>query len=467
MLSKKNKKFFFIGIGGTGMTPLAILLKKNNYHVAGSDKSNNDNVKTLLSLGVSVFNQHNPKNIHSSDVVVLSSAIKDNNVEKQEAIKLEKKIIHRSDLLKEFINKRNSITIAGTHGKTTTSSLVEHLLNSHEKNSIAILGGISLSYHHYYDLNTCKFFVAEADESDGTFLKYKPSVAIITNIERDHLDYFETYEKIIEHFEKHIANIKKDGILIYNQMDRTCVKLASQFKGAKVSFGLDPTAQIYASNIEKEGTKTTFLLNTPTKKVKSSIKILGNHNILNALSAIALSWALKHNSENTLKALKNFKGIKRRLELIYDGPRLKIYDDYAHNPGKIQASLKALKSHFPNDNLVVLFQPHRFSRMNTMYHNFIESFNDCDLVLVFPTFCAGEKGSSENYSTKKIATDIQRRCHKKTKPVYNVKEALEIIFHEVKKNTIISSLGAGDIGEIAYQLREHLKCKTSLLDKPF
>lgn len=463
MLLKKNNKIFFIGIGGSGMAPLALLLKKNGFCVTGSDQAKSLNTKKLKNLGVPVFLEHAPSNIKDCNFIVLSSAITDDNVEKQEAIRLKKILLHRSDILKELINNNPSITVVGTHGKTTTSALIEENLNAGSlKKSIAILGGTNLSSQNYSDLEDFNFLVAEADESDGTFLKYKPDITVLTNIEKDHLDYYSSYLSIQEHFSKHLKNLKNLKILIYNEGDKASRNLAKKFSGYKLSFGLNQKATIYASQIKAKGEQTNFILHTQTKEYSVNLPLLGKHNILNALASFCVSIILKQDLLQSIAALTHFKGIKRRLELIYKDEKLTFYDDYAHNPGKVAAAIEALKKHFPEHKIIILFEPHRFSRLTALYEDFVKALHLSDFTLVFPVFCAGEQQQPESYTHEDLAKGIRASCHKPAEAVYNIKEACEKLHKEITQKTIISSLGAGDISKIAHQIRENIKCKNSL-----
>jgi|GEM_PF-6448623 len=467
ILLKKNSRFFFIGIGGSGMFPLACLLKKNGYFVGGSDPQKNPYTEKLEKLGVPVFATHAKENIETYDVIIYSSAISIKNPELKKAQEEKKETLHRSDLLKHFVNELPSVTVVGTHGKTTTTSLVEEALNSspYEKNSIAIVGGTNLSSKNYFDLNNCRFFIAEADESDGSFLKYKPDITLITNIEKDHLDYFKNFDAILQHFEKHVSNLKGLKILVYNNDEPSCAVLARRYPWEKISFGLTKEASIYATNIEANGKKTHFIITTPTKSYKVTLPLLGEHNVMNALGAFSVAYALKQDLSHVCTAFEKVLGIKRRLELIYQRDSCYFYDDYAHNPGKIQACLNALRKHYPDYKLIALFEPHRFSRIRFLFDEFVQAFHHADFTFVFPFFCAGELPSDEDRTTEDLAREIKNYCHKQAEAVYNGKEDYQKVLREITEKSIIVSLGAGDISTIAYQIRELLICETSLSPK--
>ena len=464
LLNNKEKKIYFLGIGGSGMTPLALLLKKNGYTVAGSDAKKSENTNMLEKESIPVNFSHQKENIRPYDLIVFSSAIKENCPEKQEAFFLNKQIVHRSEVLAYFVKKYFSITVAGTHGKTTTSALVEHALNTEKTRAISVLGGESLSNKNHQDLKNCDFFVAEADESDGTFLNYNPSIALVTNIEEDHLDFFKNYDNVKQSFKKHIQNIKNKGTYIYNHHDETCQKIASCFDGKKISFGFDKEASVYATNIRQKEEGLSFEINTKTERYLSKTPLRGRHNILNILGSFCVAQELNLSPTKTIESFAKFKGVKRRLELIYNTPSLKVFDDYAHNPGKILASLLALKKHFPNFKLITIFQPHRFSRLETMYKTLLSSLKSSDLILVCPVFKAGEEEKKEQ-TPEKIAEDIESFCNKKAKAVYNIKEVIEIINSVKNENTIVSSVGAGDVSKLAHKIGEHLQCNSSLLKK--
>ena len=464
LLKTEETKIFFIGIGGVGMTPLALLLKENGYTVAGTDKKSSDNTEKLKKKGVPIYRDHQKENINGYNLVVYSSAIKSICPELVAAKELSVNIIHRSDLLAHFIEKHLSVTITGTHGKTTTSSLIDHMLNYKRNRAISILGGKSFACKENFDLKKSQFFVAEADESDGTFTKYKPQIALVTNIEEDHLDFYKNYNNIKSYFRKHIKNLKKTGTFIYNISDLTCKEIATKTSHKTISFGLTSDADVYAKNITVGENGTTFEIVTQHGSYHVTTSLIGIHNVLNTLGAFCVTLELNYPPMETLKSLESFKGVKRRLEIIYNSETVKIFDDYAHNPGKILSSLQSLKDHFPEYELVVLFQPHRISRLETMYKTLLSSLKHSDLVLVHQTYSAGEN-SCINISSEKIAKDLTSIYHKKAKPVYNIKEVLQQIPLGTQKKIIISSVGAGDIGRVAYKLRDHLQCNSSLLNR--
>lgn len=464
MLFDKKEKFFFIGIGGVGMFPLAKLLLHNGYTVLGSDIRKSSSTDELTKLGAQVFYEHSSENIKEATLVIYSSAITSTNPELSFSQKQGITTLHRADLLKEFVNQKTSITVSGTHGKTTSTALIGHVLSQQEKpsRSITLLGGKGLGNDTNLDLETCDYIVAEADESDGSFLKYTPDIAVLTNIESDHLDYYGSFENIIQHFEKHIKSLKGLKTLIYNFDDPVCQRLASNFTGNKISFGFSEKADVSASQLAHKGKNTCFILRTPSQKLTLSLPLIGEHNVLNALSAAAVLEALEKNSFFAFKNLETFNGVKKRLELIYSADQFFFYDDYAHNPGKIKATVSALKKHFPDHQLIALFEPHRYSRISALYKKFCEAFQEADFVLVFPTFCAGEELSLKDYTEEGLAQSISQHCHKPAEAVYNVKRAHELLLEQVTEKTIITSLGAGNISTIAYQIREKILCENSL-----
>ena len=450
------------------MFPLALLLKKNGFSVSGSDQKKNPNLKILEELGSTLFTEHSEKNIIDADFIVYSTAIKEDNPERKEAKKTNKKQLHRSDLLKALINTRKSITISGTHGKTTTTALVESVLNKeNENNSISLLGGTSLALRKNDKLEECTFLIAEADESDGSFIKYQPDIAVITNIEKDHLDFFGSFKNIEDHFSKHLSNLKGKKIVIYNREDPVVRKLVKQSQLKEKSFGFSKEADIWASEIQAKENITFFKIKEGEKEKPINLPLLGKHNVLNALAAWGVSSSLAQSRELAVKGLEDFKGVKKRLELIYKKNNFLLYDDYAHNPGKIKACLKALKEHFPEHTLIALFEPHRYSRIRNQESDFLDAFHPADLVLVFPTFSAGEKKTKKDLSQSELARKIKERCHNNAEGVYNVEEGFKSLMQGASQKTVTVALGAGDISHYAYKIREKIKCENSLSNEIF
>lgn len=457
MLSPTHR-LHFIGIGGSGMAPLAEVAFHSGYQVSGSDSSASDVTQYLQNLGIPISIGNSSKNISPSEnpTVIYSSAVKEENPEFQEAFSHSLPLMHRSDLLNFFISEKpKAVTVAGTNGKSTTSSMLSYILHHLGRKPLAVVGA------KLRDLNTLslwgdgEYAVAEADESDGTFLKYHPFVGVLTSIDFDHMDYYRDQSHIFQTFEKYISNIVPEGSAVLNIDDPDCLKIFQTIKGNKIAYGFTERADIQASNYIYKSGESYFSVDIHGKSYNARLKTIGKHNVENALASIASACALGLGQKDVIDTLENFSGVKRRLELIFKSPDLAIYDDYAHNPTKIKSVLGAVRFSSPESRLIVIFQPHRHTRLKTLYNNFIGSFLDADFVMVLPTYSSGELDENPIPSERLVA-DIQNISHVPCSFAPSFESAKEQAVHLLKKDSIIITLGAGDIWHLAFALKERL-----------
>ncbi len=458
LLLSHHSKIHFIGIGGSGMAPLAEVAYKLGFSISGSDQSRSDTVNYLQNLGINLTIGHSKKNIKGSEnpIIVISSAIKNTNSELQEANRLGLTILHRSDLLNYFISTREkAVCVAGTNGKSTTSSMIAYLLSQLGKDPLAIIGAGLRNFNSLALCGKGEFAIVEADESDGSFLKYQPYVGVLTSVDYDHMDYFRDHSHIYTTFENYLSNIQKDGCAILNASDPHCVQLSNSFKGKKLSYAYNIPSEVRGSQYICKNRESYFLVEVGSKTYKVHTKTIGQHNVENALAAIASSLALGLDMKNVVEAFDGFSGVKRRLELIFNSPQLTIYDDYAHNPTKIQSVLQALRSSCPESNIVVIFQPHRYSRIKTLYNNFVGSFSNANSVVVLPIYSSGEEDSNP-VALETLVSDIEKVSKIECSFASNFDSAQEKVISVIKENTIIITLGAGDVWRLAFKLRERL-----------
>lgn len=453
-----RRRLHFIGIGGSGMAPLAEIAFRLGFQVSGSDSSPSRSVQILQELGIPVVIGHSSENLKTEEkpTVIYSSAIKASNSEFQKAQSQHFPLMHRSDLLHHFLSlKPNSITVAGTNGKSTTSAMIAYCLHQLAKAPLSIIGA---QLKDFESLSLCgegDYSLAEADESDGTFLKYRPSVGVLTSIDLDHMDYYRDHEHIFETFKHYIKNIHNNGYAILNTDDPHCALIAKDLKKNKITYGFNPLADIQGDDcISKDG-ETYFSVKFFGKNYKSRIKTIGKHNVENALAAIATGQALGFQIGETVDALGNFSGVKRRLELIYKSSELAIYDDYAHNPTKIKSVVNAVRTSYLRSNLIVIFQPHRYSRIKTLYNNFVGSFSNASCVIVLPTYASGEEDESP-IAPERLVADIENNSGIPCYYASTFEKAEEKVTQILKQESIILTLGAGDVWHLAFKLKERL-----------
>ncbi len=459
----QSHRLHFIGIGGSGMAPLAEIAALSGYTVSGSDAKESTVLNLLRKHNIAIYVGHNPNalealRISKVDAVIYSSAIAQNHPEWLAAKSLGIPFLHRSDLLHFFLEqKAQAVTIAGTNGKSTTTSMVAFLLHKMGKSPLAIVGAQmkDCSSLVYPVNNENTYAVAEADESDGTFLKFRPYVGVLTSAELDHLDFYRNHEHILQTFQKYLHNIQDHGTAVLGIDNTNCAFIAKNYTRKKLSYGFSQDADLQAYDYQCTNGHIYFSMNFRGQKVKCHFRSVGQHNASNALASLASIAALDLNLQDASEALSQFSGVKRRLDLIFEDSNLKIYDDYAHNPTKIQAVLRAVRESWLSAQIIVIFQPHRYSRLKTLYNNFVGSFSDASLVIALPTYGSGEQDETP-IPHEQLVHDICNASKVSCVFADNFDNAENTVVKNMKKNAIILTLGAGDIWQLAFQLKERL-----------
>ena len=452
----KKQTYYFIGINGIGMSGLAEILAKKGHHVLGSDISPSLKIEPFKSLGIQVFEKQEKNNILSKDwIVVISSAIKDNNEEVIEAKRLGCDIIKRGNLLSNISNEfKERIAVVGTHGKTTTTSLIVKIFSELRNPPSYFIGG-HLDDQSHAKVQSGDIFITELDESDGSFLDFNPSDAIITNIEHEHVDYYKTKAQVIDAFSQFIdQTIHSGGQCTINIDDPLSEKLykKNSKRNAFITYGIEnKEAQIRADNIEYNWQGISFALiinHTAVEQVK--LNLFGRHNIYNTLSAISVAMAKGILLKHILNALKTFGGVKRRLELKYKANDIILFDDYAHHPTEIITTLEGIYKSYANHRIITIFQPHRYSRLTNLFDAFSLSFNRSNHTLIVPVFTSGEHKNNQ-----KSSIDLTERINENNgSAIYcesfdSVTNKLEDM---LQANDIVLLMGAGNITNISKQI---------------
>jgi len=448
---------YFVGIGGTGMSGLAKILCEMNYKVAGSDIIESSNTKRLEEMGIKIFIGHSRGNIGDADLLVVSTAIPSNNPEVLEAKEKGINIIHRSDLLSKLMGLKKGIAVAGAHGKTTTSSMVAWILENSKLNPTVIIGGELNDIGGNAILGSGEFLVAEADESDGSFLRLNPHIAVVTNIEDEHLDYYGSTENIKQNFIEFLNKVPKDGFSLIGSDNSNIVDIMSSIDKKPITFGINTKANYMARNIIPNGIESTFDFIVNGNLVgRITLNIPGLHNIYNALAAAAVCYELDVNFKCIQKSFRSFKGIKRRFQLVGDFQDIKIIDDYAHHPTEINATLQAAKQCNPN-RLIAVFQPHRYTRTRDFYREFGNVFNKADEIIVTEIFSAGE--DPINGVTSELIVDSVKKNELPVTYMQNKDDVTEYLYNKVRPGDYVITLGAGDIWRTAHNLTLKLGSK--------
>lgn len=449
----KNLNVHFIGIGGIGMSGIAEVLLELGYNVSGSDVAESATVEKLKSIGAKIYLGHKKENVKDVQIIVYSSAIDTTNPEIQEAKTLNLPIIKRAQMLAELMRLKKGIAVAGSHGKTTTTSFLATILKKLNYQPTYIIGGVVKNLGGHAKIGESEILVAEADESDGSFLFLNPIMSVVTNIDNDHLDYYHTVENLKEAFVQFVNKIPFYGILALNAHDKTTSELLSRVNRPYKVFGIEDEIKYInkvdylASSVEHTEEGMKFILSFEQEKEEFEIRLSGNHNVLNAIGAIIVAHQLGSSFKEIAKVIYEFQGVSRRLETLYQNENLIIIDDYAHHPTEITATINTLKTKYPQKKLVVIFEPHRFSRTKNFWNDFVGAFNKADQLYVSPIYAASE-APIEYIDSEILVKNINE--HKNHAQYINSLEEIEkiITFNKnEKRDTLILTIGAGPISK--------------------
>tara|TARA_X000000368_G_C23057122_1_gene724497 strand:+ start:3095 stop:4486 length:1392 start_codon:yes stop_codon:yes gene_type:complete len=448
-------KIFFVGIGGSGMSGIAEVLINLNYEVSGSDISDSEIIDRLRSMGAEIHIGHAASNIDTADMIVISSAIDHRNPELIAAKLKGIPVLARAEMLSSLMNMKRGIAIAGTHGKTTTTSLVASIFTEASLDPTFINGGIINSFASNAKLGKGDYLVAEADESDQSFLMLQPSVSIITNIEEDHLiNYGNDFENLRQAFLSFVKKLPFDGLLIACGDDPEVQKLLPQCSRPNVTYGFDEINDYVISNYEPTEFRSQFLLTYASQSIHIDLNMLGRHNALNASAACVLAIEEGIDTSIIQVALKNFMGISRRMQVVGNmkikNSNLILIDDYGHHPSEIKNTIESIRESHPKKKLTMVFQPHRYSRTKDLFEEFIEVLQLVDQLILLDVYPAGED-SIKNYESK----DLLKKLKDTTLNVSLSEEStVNIAIEESLENHegIILMQGAGNISKISESL---------------
>ncbi len=457
-MNEKKIHIHFIGIGGSGMSGLASILLDSGHKISGSDITPSKITKRLADKGATIFKGHNENNVERADLVVVSSAIPESNSEIKSAKDRKITIIKRAEMLAKLMNNKYGIAIAGTHGKSTTASMVSLLLEKSGFNPTVVVGGELNNFKNNAKLGKGNHIVVEADESDGSFLELNPQMAIVTNIEDDHLDHYENMENILKDFRKFIDKVPDNGRVILCKDCDNIKGLVKQCGRSHVSYGIFTEADLMAKDVELDKLNSKSKIYWQGKKIgELYLKVAGYHNILNALAAITVALELGISFREIAKTLSDFRGVHRRMEVVAStDDNILIIDDYAHHPTEIKATLSALKSSWQNRRIIAIFQPHRFSRTKILAEKFGKAFFDADCVIIDDIYSANESPIS-GISGETIFGEIKKTNHGQIKYLPSKDNILSYLCEIIQPGDIIITMGAGDIWTVAQELAKRLK----------
>ncbi len=447
----KSELIHFVGIGGIGMSGLALIMKGKGFKVQGSDIASNKNIERLRKEKIKVFIGHKNQNIDKGTILVISSAIKKNNPELVAAKKKQLPIYKRGEMLANIVSLTKNIVVVGSHGKTTTTSLITSIFQETKIDPTIINGGVINSINNSAKLGKSDWSILEADESDGSFVFIPPTYSIITNIDREHMDYYGNMDKLNKYFENFVNKVPSFGKSFICLDDRNNRNLIKSIKNKNFyTYGLDKKSNFCIKNIKqlKEFSEFDLKINLPNKKnkiiKKFKIPLLGNHNIKNSVAAAALALTVGLPINNIKKGLKNFKGVQRRFNKIFNFNNVDFYDDYAHHPTEIKEVLDGVKNVYKDYEKICIFQPHRISRLKDLKTEFTLAFKNADKVILFPIYTAGEK-IKLGFSYSNFAKEIIKNSRVQLFLVNDKFELAKFIKANIYGKKIVIGMGAGTI----------------------
>ena len=456
-LASAFPRVHFIGIGGSGMSGIAEVMVTLGYQVSGSDQNESQATLRLQKMGAKIFKGHSTSNIEGADVVVLSSAIKADNPEKVAAREQRIPIVPRAEMLAELMRFKRGIAIAGTHGKTTTTSLTASVLREGGMDPTFVIGGQLLSAGANAQLGTGQWLVAEADESDGSFLRLNPLIAVVTNIEADHLEnYGGDFNRVKQAFSEFIHRLPFYGLAVLCIEDEEVRELLNDMPRHCITYGFVAEADVRASDVKQIAGQMHFTMHLPDGKTQDvTLNLPGHHNVLNALAAASIAWQLGVTREHIASALQKFEGIGRRFnikgELALRKGKALLVDDYGHHPSELAAVFDAARGGWPDKRLVVAFQPHRYSRTRDLFDEFTAVLSTVDAVVLTDVYAAGE-APILGADAKSLARSIRARGRLDPVVVGAAQELRTVLADVLMDGDLLLVMGAGDIGAVCNDL---------------
>jgi UDP-N-acetylmuramate--alanine ligase len=454
---KRYQQIHFVGIGGAGMSGIAEILLNLGYRVTGSDARRNDAVERLEQLGAKVFTGHDASHVEGAHVVVYSSAVGRDNVELQAARQRAIPVIPRAEMLAELMRMKYGIAVAGTHGKTTTTSMVGAVLAEGRYDPTIIVGGRVTSLGSNVRLGQGDFLVAEADESDGSFLKLDPTIAVVTTIDAEHLDHYGTLEAIQDAFVAFVSKVPFYGAAVLCLDQPNIQRLMPRIERRVVTYGLESSADLVARRVQLSGMTSRFEVHHRGDLLgECTLAIPGRHNVVNALAAIGVGIDLEIPFLTIQKALAGFTGVQRRFQIRGRADGVTVVDDYGHHPVEIRATLAAAKAGF-DCRIVTVFQPHRYTRTKHLFDQFLTAFNETDVLIVLDIYGAGE-APIEGVDAAALAEGIRAHGHRQV--TYLGGDRAHIVDHVcsiTRPGDIVLTLGAGDVSQLGPEILRRLQ----------
>lgn len=459
MFRGRRPTIHFVGIGGIGMSGIAEVLLNLGYPVTGSDLRQGDATQRLAGLGATIHVGHGEEQVGQADVVVTSSAVRQDNPEVQGARKRGIPVIPRAEMLAELMRLKYGIAVAGSHGKTTTTSIVAHLMATGGLDPTAVVGGKLNGFGSNAKLGKGEYMVVEADESDGSFLKFSPTLAVVTNIDPEHLEHYGDFQTLQDSFVEFVNKVPFYGLSVLC-LDHPVVQgLLPRVERRAVTYGFSSQADYRAQDVVAGAMEMRFTLVRRGEACGSFVlPMAGRHNVQNALAAIAVADDVGLSLEAIREALASFAGVQRRFTVKGEASNVVVVDDYGHHPAEIRATLEGARAAFPGKRIVACFQPHRYSRTEMLFDDFATSFNDADALVITDIFAAGEAPIS-GISGEKLAEAVRAHGHRDVR--HQGRTGLAAALGEkVRAGDLVVTLGAGDVGQVATELLSQLTARS-------
>ena len=449
--------FHFVGIGGVGMSGIARILIRQGYQVSGSDLNAGEVTQRLAAEGVIIYEGHYTENLGPETTqIVVSSAIPPTNPEIIEARRRGLSVLHRGDMLAFLMNPKKGIAVAGAHGKTTTSAMISLVLARNGLDPSVLVGGQVKELNGNARLGNGEYLVAEADESDGSFLKLTPFCAVVTNVENDHLDYYQSIDNIQDAFARFLSQIKLDGFAVVCGDDPFLRSMAARNSRRYITYGLSPGLDLRIENVQGRGLKTWGDVYYRNQKMgRLTLSVPGQHNLLNALAAVGVGQELGLSFQEVADSLYDFEGVHRRFEIMGDVNGVLVVDDYAHHPSEIKATLRAAKQ-IEARRVLAVFQPHRFTRTHLLLAEFGDAFQDADQVIINEIYAAGEQ-PIEGVSARMLVEEINKQGVQQVEYLSTREEIVEYLVSEVHPDDLVITMGAGHIWTVGRDLVKRLQ----------
>ena len=455
---RRIRRIHFVGIGGVGMCGIAEVLLNQGYQISGSDIRTSATTERLQKMGAEIFIGHSSDNVTAANVVVISTAVNDENPEVSAARERRIPIVRRAEMLAELMRYRHGIAVAGTHGKTTTTSLLASVMAEAKFDPTYVIGGRLNSAGTNAKLGSSRYLVAEADESDASFLHLQPMVAIVTNIDADHMDtYGGDFGKLKQTFVDFLHNLPFYGLAVLCTDDPVIQEIVPQVGRPMVTYGVNEGADYRAVNIVQKGMQTSFTVNRPDGRsdLLVTVNMPGRHNVLNALATIAVATDEGIDDLAICKALKKFEGVGRRFQVLGDipveGGVAMLVDDYGHHPTEVQATIRAVKEGWPDKRLVMINQPHRYTRTRDLYEDFVQVLSEADVLLLMEVYAAGESPIA-GADGRSLCRSIRQRGSVDPVFVESVDEVPGVLKNLLRPGDLVLTQGAGNITALAHEL---------------